>query len=113
MFSPNCVVVVPSPEISIKSSHVRSFMLKKLAAVMEDCLLHESVSHEKFVTLSSTIMVKSSSPKEVLDSLRNCFGINYLAVAQEVSFSSLDELSSIAIDLSSASLTKGTFAVRV
>lgn len=112
MFSPNCVVAVPSPELSIKSTAVRSFMLKKLHAVMEMCLAHSKVSYAPFITLSSRIIIKTNNPKDALASLRDCFGINSIAVAQSMSFSSLDDLSKKAVELSDGIITKGTFAVR-
>ena len=112
MFSPNCVVVVPSPEISIKSAPVRGFMLKKLHKVMELCLKHVGVVADSWVTLASRVIITTNSPQVVLDSLRNCFGINSLALAQEVKFSSLENLLGSGVDFSKGVISSGTFAIR-
>lgn len=112
MFSPNCVVVLPAPEISIKSSAVRSFMLNKLKKNMVLCLKHFGVDYECFVSLASRVIIKSKEPKNVMAALSKCFGINYFALAQEVSFDSLEDLCAKGVAVSTGSIEKGTFAVR-
>jgi adenylyl- and sulfurtransferase ThiI len=57
MFSPNCVIALPAPEISLKSSAVRGFMLKKLEKNMVLYLKHFSAEHGNFVSLAGRIVI--------------------------------------------------------
>ncbi|MEI7960834.1 MAG: THUMP domain-containing protein [archaeon] len=112
MFSSNCVIVTPAPEISLKSSPVRAFMLNRLRKNMNLNLLHFGVVHENFVDLASRVIISSKSPESVLSSLKNCFGIKYFSLAQRIYFDSLDDLCAKAVNVAKGVLESGTFAVR-
>jgi len=111
MFSPNCVVVLPFPEISIKSSSVRRFMLKALKENMSLCLKHENIDY-KFFSENNRFIISTSNPLGCCSALRDCFGISGLFPSVSISFSSLEDLSTRVAQLCEGKFKNCSFAVR-
>jgi|GEM_PF-1075835 len=112
MFSPNCVIVLPSPEIAIKGNSVRAFMQKRLKKNMGLYLKYAKAPFTKMITSAGRIFVYTSEPKRVALALKNCFGINGVFVSEEMKFSTLAELCLFGAEASKGIIEEGTFAVR-
>jgi thiamine biosynthesis protein ThiI len=111
MFSPNCVVLLPFSEIFLKSSAVRAFMLKKLKKNVLLCLKHFGFK-VMVINLSSRFVIESKEPEKVISSLKNCFGLHSLCVAEKKDFSSLENLCSFVPFLCEKKFSDESFAVR-
>jgi len=112
MFSPNCVVLVPSPEIMLKSPSVRVFMLKKLKKNISLYLTHANITGVEFIKFGGRMVLYHSDPARVISALLNCFGIYSLCLAQAVDFVKLEDLYGLGVKISDSQLKAGTFAVR-
>lgn len=112
MFEPNCVVVLPFSEIAIKGAQVRSFIEKRLKKNMTNYFEHFNVPCEKIIHYSGRMIIHSTEPQKVVESLKSCFGINLLFLAREERFSDLEELATIGASLCKDSFKEGNFAVR-
>ncbi len=112
MFAPNCVVLVPNPELSIKSSVVRAFMNKKLKKNIQLYLKHAGVEGAVFKKFGGRMVIYHSDAEKVLGALLKCFGIHSLHLAHMVEYSSLGDLCATGCGLSEGNVAKGTFAVR-
>ncbi len=112
MFEPNCVVVLAAPELAIKSAAVRVFMQNGLKKNILLCLKAKEVNYSKLVYLGGRYLIYSEETKKVIDSLKTCFGVYSLFLAQEKKFSNLEEICSFAVDACKGAITQGTFAVR-
>ncbi|MCX6803058.1 MAG: THUMP domain-containing protein [Candidatus Diapherotrites archaeon] len=112
MFSPNCVVLLPAPEISLKGPAVRSFMIKRLKKSIILYLKHFEVDYSSIVSLAGRMVVYSFEPQKVILALKYCFGINTLFLAEDVKYSSIEDLQSKCFLISEGIVSSGTFAVR-
>ncbi len=112
MFSPDCVIVLPASEISIKSDAVRKFMIKRLKKNMASFFEHFGVNYSRMEFLSGRIIVYSSEPGKIVSSLAYCFGINLMFLAQEKEFSSLSDLCNEGVCICDGIISEGSFAVR-
>jgi len=111
MFQPNCVVVLPAPELAIKSDLVRGFMEKKLKKNILHYLKHFNTDYERIISHAGRMIILSKEPKQVISSLSSCFGLHSLFLAQEVDFSSLEDLCTKGVLVCEGLLEEGTFAV--
>jgi hypothetical protein len=112
MFSPNCVIVVPFPEIAIKGSKVRAFMEKRLRRNIILYLKHFNAEYSGLVSLAGRIIIYSNEPNKVVGVLKDCFGIYNMYLGEEVKDSSLNNLCKMVVEVSKNSFSDGTFAVR-
>ncbi len=112
MFEPNCVVLVPNPELAIKSPVVRSFMNKKLKKNIQLYLKQAGVEGVKFNKFGGRMVLYHSKPKKVIDSLLTCLGIHSMHLSMEVEFTELADLCESGAKISKDNLPEGTFAVR-
>jgi len=111
MFFPNCVVALLSPEISLKSDEVRHFIVKRLRENAFLYFKHFKVSCANSETHGGRMIFFVDAPKKAVQALEKCFGFHFLCPAQEIHFSSMEELSKIVVGLCKGKLSK-TFAVR-
>jgi hypothetical protein len=112
MFAPNCVVLVPNPELAIKSAVVRAFMNKKLKKNIQLYLKQASIEEVKFNKFGGRLVLYHSEPKKIIDSLLTCLGIHSMHLAQAVEFSELVDLCDSGAKISEGNVPEGTFAVR-
>ncbi len=112
MFEPNCVIVLVAPEISIKSSAVRSFMVARLKRNISFYLAHENLKTENISYTSGRLIIPSKEPKKVLEALKTCFGIHSLFLSEVFSFSTLEDLAKKVVPLCEGKFKDETFAVR-
>ena len=112
MFSPNCVIVLPASEISIKSDAVRRFMIKRLKKNMISYFDYFGVHYSGIEYFSSRLVVYSREPEKVISALDFCFGINLMFLAEKKPFSSLVDLCNNGVLVCDGLVTEGTFAVR-
>lgn len=111
MFSPNCVVVLANPEITIKSSVVRSRILKRLESNIIFYLKLKKLSFSKLTHLAGRFFIETSQPEKIILALNNCFGIFSLALAQKVKANNIEEICFPVKDICLNNL-ESTFAVR-
>jgi hypothetical protein len=112
MFEPNCVVVLAAPELAIKSSPVRAYMQNRLKRNMLLCMENRKVKFSKLIYIGGRFLIYSEEIERVVDSLKNCFGIHSLYLAQEKNFKDLEEICSLAVVACENEIMQGTFAVR-
>ena len=112
MFEPNCVIVLVAPEISIKSSIVRSFMIARLKKNISFYLNHVGLKTENIFYTSGRLIISTNKPKEVVSVLKTCFGIHSLFLSQTFEFSSLEDLSKKVAPMCEGKFSDETFAVR-
>ena len=112
MFEPNCVVVVPFSEIAIKGDQTRAFFEKRLRKNITDYLDHFEVPISGIDLHAGRMVIHSPAPQKVISSLTTCFGINLLFLAQQIEFTTLEDLCKKSAIASKGSFDEGTFAVR-
>jgi hypothetical protein len=112
MFEPNCVIVLIAPEISIKSSVVRSFMVNKLKKNILLYLTHFGLSYDGMYYTAGRLIIPTKEPKKVVEALSTCFGIFNLYSAQKIKFASLNDLSLKVKEMIKGKLKGDSFAVR-
>jgi len=112
MFEPNCVVVLLAPELTLKSAAVRAFMQARLKKNILLCLKNKEVPFSKMVFMGGRYLVYSTDPMRAVLVLGKCFGVHALYLAQESTFTNLDEIAKKAADVSMDSIKEGTFAIR-
>jgi len=111
MFKPNCVIVLLSPEIALKSPPVRSFLQSKLKNSIKIYLEKEGVLFSSFSFSAGRFFIQSDEPQKIISALKYCFGINSFALAEKRSISSLEEISLACEDVAEGNIN-GTFAIR-
>ena len=112
MFEPNCVIALIAPEISIKSSFVRSFMVNKLKKNIILYLDHFGLEYENIYYVAGRLIIPTKDPKKVLSVLKNCFGVLSLCPAQSFEFDSLNDICSKVGGIIEGRFSNESFAIR-
>ncbi|MFA6269202.1 MAG: hypothetical protein WCW13_00335 [archaeon] len=112
MFEPNCVVLLPFPEIVIKGPIVRAFMEKRLIKNMRLYFEHFNVQVDRVVNIAGRMVVHSTEPEKVISSLKSCFGISVLFLSRVENYSDLNDLCVRGVELCKGHVEEGAFAVR-
>ena len=112
MFEPNCVIALIAPEISIKSSFVRSFMVNKLKKNIILYLDHFGLEYENIYYVAGRLISPTKDPKKVLSVLKNCFGVLSLCPAQSFEFDSLNDICSKVGGIIEGRFSNESFAIR-
>lgn len=111
MFSPNCVIILPNPEIHLKSAEVKSRWLSILKENMVFSLKKKGITFDKITNFCGRIIIDCKNPISVVNGLKNCFGVSSFFVAEKRKTSNIEEICSNVSDLCKNNLTN-TFAVR-
>jgi adenylyl- and sulfurtransferase ThiI len=82
MFDANCVIAVVSPEISLKSTKVRSTFIDLLRENISLSLKRNDVSYDKILFSKQRFFILSNETLKVFEVLKNCFGIHSLILAK-------------------------------
>ncbi len=107
-------VLRPSSEIHLKSSFVRSFFIKKLLSNIKICLKNKGINFTVQGKFSGIITAKSNFPFKAVPLIKNVFGVHSFSVAEQFSFSSLDDLNEIILVFAQKNLFFGdSFALRI
>lgn len=112
MFESNCVIVLIAPEISIKSSTVRSFMVSKLRKNILLYLNYFKIKTGAIFYTSGRLIIPTNEPTKVVLALKDCFGILNLYLAQEFKFNSLKDVCVEAKNIIDGGFCDESFAVR-
>ncbi|MFA7134054.1 MAG: THUMP domain-containing protein [archaeon] len=112
MFEPNCVIALIAPEISIKSSVVRSFMVNKLKKNIILYLDYFGLEYDSIYYIAGRLIIPTKNPKKVLDVLSNCFGILSLYSVQRFEFDSLQDVCLRVSDVIEGKFSDESFAIR-
>ncbi len=107
---PELVILKPD-ELYLKSEPVMQHMMKRLASNLQACLKQNDVSYDSIVKQRLSIFIYTDDPEEIIECVKNVFGISTLAGAVEVG-SNMDTLKSVAEELASSIKKSNTFAVR-
>lgn len=111
MFSPNCVVAVISPEISLKSPQVRSFLQTKLKHSIIEYLKKENVPYSDISFFTGRFFIQTTKPQNAIIALSTCFGIFSLGVAEKKKVEGINEINLVVEDICKNNLRE-TFAIR-
>lgn len=111
MFSPNCVIILLNPEISLKSNEVKSRWFSILKENMVLSLKRQKIEFEKISSFCGRIIIDCKSPLSVVNGLKDCFGVSSFFIAEKRKTNNVGEICINVNDLCKNNLNS-TFAVR-
>ncbi len=111
MFSPNYVIALANPEITIKSSIVRGKLIKRLESNIIFYLRLKKVSYSKVFCSAGRFFIETNEPQKVVSALEHCFGIHFFYLAQKFPSKSVADVCLPLKDICGTNL-KNNFAVR-
>jgi len=107
-------VLRPASEIHLKTHFVRQFFLKKLISNLKQALKNNKLNFYVLGKFPGIIICNTSDNKKAVPLMKKVFGIHCFSIAEEHSFSSLDDLKEIFLDFAQKNLSKGdSFALRI
>lgn len=113
----NCVLVKLSPEISLKTTYVRSYFLTKLIANMKQVIRAKKLSGNRIVRGGGRLYIFPKDKKNIAGlclALKDVFGISFVAPAKMVLSKSRSEIIDAGLSVAMNSIKPGdTFAVRL
>lgn len=86
MFTPNCIIIKTAPEISLKTSYVRSFFMHKLRDSIKFPMKRANANIKKIVSAGGRLYLYTDDLKTAAKILKTTVGIHAFAEAEQHKF---------------------------
>ncbi|MFH1255756.1 MAG: THUMP domain-containing protein [Candidatus Diapherotrites archaeon] len=113
MLVPDCILVKTASEISLKSTQVRRFFVKKLVQNIRLALKKNGIAVRKIERKGGRLYLFADDLEKAFSLLRFTFGVHAIALAEEHKKASLESIAEKALAAAKGFLREGdSFAVR-
>jgi tRNA(Ser,Leu) C12 N-acetylase TAN1 len=110
MLEPNCLILVISPEIFLKSSKVRAKFVSILKENISDCLKYGKIDF-KMRFRRARLFIETNELEKAAKVLENCFGIFAIIEARKKNYKNFNDLENFSQEILEGEI-KEEFAVR-
>ncbi|MFH1240295.1 MAG: THUMP domain-containing protein [Candidatus Diapherotrites archaeon] len=114
MFSPNCIIIKTAPEISLKTSFVRSYFMHKLRDSIKFPMKRENAVVKKIISAGGRMYLYTDDFKKAEKILKTTVGIHSFAEAEQHKFTNQKHFTEKVLDAVEDLFEENdSFAVRV